>query len=80
MSNLLRRVRKLEARLTDTNGLVPHSAEWFSYWEKKLEDVDSDGMPVDITGLTLEVIDAFRERTDDANDGEATAPSTHSGL
>ena len=38
MSNLLQRVRKLEARLTEASGLVPHSEPWFAYWEKIFND------------------------------------------
>lgn len=33
MRNLVRRLRKLEERLTDATGLVPHSEAWFAYYE-----------------------------------------------
>ena len=32
MSNLRRRLLKLEARLTDECGLVPHTPRWLDYW------------------------------------------------
>ena len=32
MSNLLRRLQKLEARLTDRSGLVPNAQGWLEYW------------------------------------------------
>jgi hypothetical protein len=32
MSNLGRRIRNLEARLTDEHGLVPHTPKWRAYW------------------------------------------------
>ena len=32
MSNLQRRLKKLEALLTDDAGLVPHSPQWLAYW------------------------------------------------
>ena len=32
-ANLLARIRKLETRFNDNTGLVPHSEEWFAYWE-----------------------------------------------
>ena len=35
MRNLVRRLQKLEERLTDATGLVPHSEAWFEYWEDK---------------------------------------------
>jgi hypothetical protein len=31
--NLVRRLQKLEGRLTDTAGLVPHSDAWFAFYE-----------------------------------------------
>jgi hypothetical protein len=37
MMNLQRRLAKLEALLTDTTGLVPHSAAWMEYWTKELK-------------------------------------------
>ena len=32
MASLERRLRNLEARLTDRIGLVPHTAAWWDYW------------------------------------------------
>jgi len=37
MSNLLRRLRKLELQLTDRNGLVPHTKPWQDYWNSKID-------------------------------------------
>jgi hypothetical protein len=34
MSNLRRRLEKLQGRLTDSTGCVPHSKEWSEYWEE----------------------------------------------
>jgi hypothetical protein len=31
-SNLGRRLKKVEAQMTDECGLVPHSAKWRAYW------------------------------------------------
>lgn len=45
MSNLLRRLRKLESELTDHSGLVPHSPAWFSYWFQEIESYVSDQQP-----------------------------------
>ncbi len=38
MPNLLQRVRKLETRLNEASGLVPHSEQWFTYWERIFTD------------------------------------------
>jgi hypothetical protein len=56
--NLSRRIRKLEATLTDAKGLVPHSPEWFDYWGEKLDRIEA-GEDVDLTGFSLDVTDAF---------------------
>jgi hypothetical protein len=37
MFNLQRRLRKLEAQLTDEHGLVPHSPQWLAYWSDWME-------------------------------------------
>ena len=36
MTNLERRLRKLEANLTDGSGLAPHSLEWLQYWDREI--------------------------------------------
>jgi hypothetical protein len=35
MSNLRRRLRKLESRLLDDSGLIPGTQEWMDFWEIK---------------------------------------------
>ena len=35
MTNLRRRLQKLEAALTDPTGLVPHSQRWLEYWDRQ---------------------------------------------
>jgi hypothetical protein len=32
-----RRLRQLEAQLTDLSGLVPHTQQWFDYWTERLD-------------------------------------------
>jgi hypothetical protein len=39
MSNLRRRLRKLEARLTDSSGLIPNSQAWLDYWLPKVDRI-----------------------------------------
>jgi hypothetical protein len=36
MTNLQRRLRKLEGILTDGSGLVPHSKKWLAYWDERI--------------------------------------------
>jgi hypothetical protein len=36
MTNLQRRLRKLEAQLTDSCGLVPYSQKWLHHWEQRI--------------------------------------------
>jgi hypothetical protein len=36
MTNLRRRLKKLEEILTDPAGLVPHTQKWIEYWDRQL--------------------------------------------
>ena len=59
MSSLLRRVRKLETRLTDVSGLAPRSEAWLDYWKRRLERL-LDGVGQRETGrIPLEAVDAI---------------------
>jgi hypothetical protein len=55
MSNLARRLRKLESVGRDATGLVPHSVAWYAFYEDKLfrlidgEDIGNIGIPLDVT-------------------------------
>jgi hypothetical protein len=35
MTHLQRRLKKLEAVLTDPMGLVPHTPKWLEYWDRQ---------------------------------------------
>jgi hypothetical protein len=37
MTNLERRLNKLEGLLTDVSGLVPHTEKWLEYWKRWFE-------------------------------------------
>jgi hypothetical protein len=52
ITNLARRLRKLEKQLTDASGLVPHSEAWRDYWKRRLEQYLSEG-----GGIPMEAID-----------------------
>ena len=68
MAKLLTRVQKLEALLTDTRGLVPHSEEWFNYWSAKVDQVIAGERDIDLRGMTLEFIDALIAKEAAVND------------
>jgi hypothetical protein len=36
MTHLHRRIKKLEDRLTDPSGLVPHTQKWLEYWDRQI--------------------------------------------
>ena len=58
MSNLQRRLKKLEALLTDDAGLVPGSERWLTYWTERAERILSG----EVKGLIpLAVVDAILE-------------------
>jgi len=57
MSTLLRRLRKLEAQLTDRSGLVPRTKPWSDYWSPRIDEL-IDGETLD-QKIPLEVIDAL---------------------
>jgi hypothetical protein len=42
MTNLQRRLGKLKAQLTDSSGLVPHTAPWLEYWRNWLDRSAND--------------------------------------
>jgi hypothetical protein len=35
MTNLRRRLKKLEGVFTDPLGLIPHSTKWLKYWDRQ---------------------------------------------
>jgi hypothetical protein len=37
MTNLERRIKKLEALRTDSSGLAPYSAKWLEHWYEQLD-------------------------------------------
>ena len=60
MTNLQRRLRKLEVGILDSHGLIPNTPEWLEFWSDKLDRLDA-GEDVDLTGMTLAVADAIIE-------------------
>jgi hypothetical protein len=61
MTNLRRRLRKLEGQLTDGSGLVPHSQTWLHHWEQRSYRMLTGEEPGTPGCIPLEVLDAVRE-------------------
>jgi len=59
MSSLNRRLRKLEALLTDDAGLVPGSEQWLAYWTERADRILSGRDGVKGCLIPLEVVDAI---------------------
>jgi hypothetical protein len=59
MSNLSRRLRKLEALLTDDAGLVAGSQPWLAYWTERVDKILSGKDEVKGCLIPLEVVDAI---------------------
>ena len=64
MARLERRLRKLEARLTDRSRLVPRTQQWLDYWTAMLDQL-MNGEPVD-EKMPVEFLDALIARADAA--------------
>ena len=63
MTNPRRRIRKLEAHLTDPSGLVPHTQVWMRYWTQELENaLANDERPK--KPIPLEVARAYLQACD----------------
>lgn len=54
------RVARLQARLTEPSGYIPHTADWFAYWEDQLDRaLRREPAPL----IPLEFCDALLART-----------------
>jgi hypothetical protein len=59
MSNILKRLRRLETRLTDTSGLAPHTEAWLDYWGRRIERHLGGDAQREPGRIPLEAIDAI---------------------
>ena len=69
MTNLERRLKKLETLRTDSSGLVPHSPKWFEHWYKQLDlyiagELHAVLFPIEIISGWLAQDSAFDESLD----------------
>jgi hypothetical protein len=67
MASFERRLRKLEARLTDCSGLVPYTTTWWDYWTIRINQLCTGEKP-DVL-IPFEVFDAFMRLADADNSG-----------
>ena len=55
--SLLSRITKIEARIKDRSGLVPHSPGWLDYWELRmariLTEEESGSIPLEVWDALL---------------------------
>jgi hypothetical protein len=68
MARSERRLRRLEARLTDRSRLIPHTQQWLDYWTVRLDKL-TNGEPVD-EKMPVEFLDALISRADASGDRE----------
>ena len=61
MSNLNRRLKKLEAVMTDDVGLVPGSPRWWTYWNEQLRKYIAREPDASDTKVPLEVLRAYMQ-------------------
>ena len=66
MSNLTRRLKKLEALITDEAGLVPGSQKWMDYWTERVDKILAGDDEVKDCLIPLEVVDAVLKADDSA--------------
>ena len=68
MTNLQRRLRKIEAQLTDPSGLVPHTPKWLEYWDRQWYLYMTDQIPRDaLINSPWEALAAVLQHSDDPN-------------
>ena len=68
MSNLQRRLRQLEALLTDDAGRVPGSPQWLAYWTERVDKILNGEDEVKGCLIPLEVVDAIIEAANSARE------------
>ena len=71
MTNLRRRLQKLEVQLTDATGLVPHTKAWLDYWlatYERLASGQEEGEPGSIPLAAWRAIAAHASVADQVRD------------
>jgi hypothetical protein len=72
MARLERRLRRLEARLTDRSRLVPRTQKWLDYWTARLDEL-VNGAELDVK-LPVDFLDVLIARAAGTSGGDQTGP------
>jgi hypothetical protein len=66
MTNLERRLKKLEPRRTDGSCFVPHTSEWLDYWSEQIDRYATGRL----TGVLfpIEALEAWVRNADSADE------------
>jgi hypothetical protein len=64
MTNLGRRLKKLEAQITDTRGLVPRSPAWIEYWRGTTDRILSGEDAETTERIPMEFVDLILAEAD----------------
>ena len=59
MNNLRRRLKNLDALLSDDTGLVRHSPGWLAYWTERIDELVAGRNMGSRCKIPLEAIDAL---------------------
>jgi hypothetical protein len=59
-ASILTRIRKLEALVPTSAGLVALSSEWFTFWSDRIKRLVAGEAPERIGRIPIEVIDQMR--------------------
>ena len=79
MSQIRRRLKKLEAQMTDRYGLVPHSEAWFEYWSERFGQFLATGDVDYLKGSSLDFIDEMVARYERAVAAGEISPTRFTG-
>ena len=67
MMAIVRRLRQIETRLTDSTGFAPYSEPWFAYWENIFDRWMAGEEPTYSCRFALAVTDRIIEQADRAD-------------
>ena len=62
---LSRRIKKLEAFLTDPSGFIPHSQKWLEHWDRQIYLYMTDQVQGEPVLFPLEALRAVMKYADD---------------
>jgi hypothetical protein len=75
MTNVQRRLRKLEGLLKDTSGLIPHTQKWLEYWDRQVYLFMMDEAPKGQARIPLEAFRAVLRNSDNPGSLVGSVPN-----